>query len=574
MNRHARSLIAALLAAVLAHLPARLLAAETPDDDPVLSAMRKELERSFSALQNAEKTPLYFLGYQIRDTRSYHLDALLGAIRSENDRRHRFLDVDVRVGSRKLDNTHQIKGAGSWLERSGERHTEVTVDDDGDALRADIWRRTDKAFKEAFRRYTKVVTNKAVTAEEEDKSWDFSEEKPARFYEKIPHPEVDKNAWRERLRRISATFKKYPFIIDTGVSLSVDTLHRYMVNSEGAEIVTGDRYIRLSYRISARTDDGMDLDRFRSYDADRLEDLPGEAAIIADMERSAAELQALHKAPLVEPFNGPAIFRNRATGVYFHEILGHRLEGHRQKLEEEGQTFTKKLDKLITAPFITVYDDPKLDRFRGQFLRGAYRYDDEGVASRRVDLILRGKLKAFLMSRSPIERFGNSNGHGRRSAGHEVVARMGNLIVKSRQRVSSQRLREMLIEEIRKQGKPYGLIFEDIAGGFTSTSRHGTQSFKVIPKLVYRVYPDGRPDEAVRGVDIVGTPLTAFTKIIGAGDDPGVFNGTCGAESGWVPVSAVAPSILVSEIEVEKKFKSSDKPPVLSPPHHEKEDRP
>jgi TldD protein len=88
----------------------------------------------------------------------------------------------------------------------------------------------------------------------------------------------------------------------------------------------------------------------------------------------------------------------------------------------------------------------------------------------------------------------------------------------------------------------------------------------VIPVIVYRIYPDGRPDELVRGTDIVGTLLSSFSKIIATGDKPEVFNGYCGAESGSVPVSAVSPSILVSEIEIEKKAKSNDRPPLLSQP--------
>ena len=53
----------------------------------------------------------------------------------------------------------------------------------------------------------------------------------------------------------------------------------------------------------------------------------------------------------------------------------------------------------------------------------------------------------------------------------------------------------------------------------STTSRGGPQAFKVLPVVVYRVYPDGRPDELVRGVDIVGTPLSCFSKIICTGDE-------------------------------------------------------
>ena len=95
------------------------------------------------------------------------------------------------------------------------------------------------------------------------------------------------------------------------------------------------------------------------------------------------------------------------------------------------------------------------------------------------------------------------------------------------------------------------------------------QVFKLKPLRVWRVYTDGRPDELLRGVDLVGTPLTSLERIICAGDDDDVFNGTCGAESGWVPVSAVAPSLLVGTIEVERHSKEQDKPPLLPPPDHD-----
>jgi TldD protein len=109
-------------------------------------------------------------------------------------------------------------------------------------------------------------------------------------------------------------------------------------------------------------------------------------------------------------------------------------------------------------------------------------------------------------------------------------------------------------------------LFEDISGGFTTTSRRGPQSFKVLPIVVYKIFADGRPDELIRGADLVGTPLTSFEKITYTGDDPAVFNGTCGAESGWVPVSAISPSILVSTIEIEKRTRGQSRPPILDPP--------
>ena len=283
-------------------------------------------------------------------------------------------------------------------------------------------------------------------------------------------------------------------------------------------------------------------------------------------ENVAKDLMALKNAPLAEPYDGPAILSGRASGVFFHEIFGHRIEGHRQKGNTEGNTFTKRVNQEILPPFISVIDDPTVPKFGQTDLNGFYQFDEEGVPAQKVGLVENGILKNFLMSRSPIQGFPVSNGHGRASPGFSPVSRQGNLFVQTKQTVTNKRLREMLIEEVKKQGKPFGLFLADISGGFTSTQRFGTQSFQVNPIMVYRVYADGRPDELVRGVDLIGTPLTSFSKIIAADDKPEIFNGICGAESGWVPVSAISPAILVSQIETQKRAKSNRLLPILPPP--------
>ena len=342
--------------------------------------------------------------------------------------------------------------------------------------------------------------------------------------------------------------------------------NEYLVNSEGSQIQQGRKYLRIVLSASTKAEDGMELSQYRTFNAASLEGLPTEEELKAEFKKVIDQVLALREAPLVEPYTGPAILMNRASGVFFHEIFGHRIEGHRQKDVEEGQTFTKKVGEQILPEFISVHDDPAMRKWGDVDLRGYYKYDDEGVPSQDVTLVENGVLKTFLLSRSPVQDFVHSNGHGRRSPGNDVVSRMGNTIVYSTKTAGFDELRQMLIAECKKQDKPYGLLFDDITGGFTGTSRRGTQTFKVLPVVVYRVYPDGRPDELVRGVDIVGTPLTSFSKITYTGDDPDVFNGSCGAESGFIPVSCVSPSILVSEIEVEKRRREQDKPPILAPP--------
>jgi len=292
------------------------------------------------------------------------------------------------------------------------------------------------------------------------------------------------------------------------------------------------------------------------------------------VDKMAADLKALRAAPTTEPYAGPALLSGRAAAVFFHEVLGHRLEGHRQRDEQEGQTFTKKVNQLVLPSFLSVVDDPTRKEINGVKLAGAYDYDDEGVPAQRVVAIENGVLKNFLMSRMPIAGFSHSNGHGRRQLGAAPTGlmptgRQGNLIVTSTNTVKDAELRARFIEEIKKQGKPYGLYFEDIQGGFTLTTRSRPQAFQVIPVMVWKVYPDGRPDELVRGVDIVGTPLLSLNEILVTGERLEVFNGVCGAESGQIPVAAVAPAMLFSQIEVQKRAKGTERPPLLPPPGFE-----
>jgi TldD protein len=340
---------------------------------------------------------------------------------------------------------------------------------------------------------------------------------------------------------------------------------RWYVNSDGSDLQNSSVYYRLIVSAYTKADDGMELPRFESFVAFKPEGLPDDATVLKAVDKMIADLHALKNAPVVEPYTGPAILSGRASGVFFHEVFGHRIEGHRQKDENEAQTFKTKVGEKILPDSFSVYFDPTLRRLGNTELAGYYLYDDEGVKARRVDVVKDGVFESFLMSRSPIAGFAHSNGHGRNQPGFSVVARQSNLVVATSKPATHGELKKMLIDQVKQQNKPFGLIFDDIEGGFTMTQRVIPNAFNVIPVMVYRVYPDGR-EELVRGVDLIGTPLTVFSKVLAGDDDVQVFNGICGAESGWVPVSASSPDILVSQIEVQKKEKSQERPPILPPP--------
>ena len=540
----------------------------SPGTPVLLEAMTTELHRAFTALgkQTAGKDtdkqlPPYFLSYSVSDASSAMVRAQYGAVVDSSANRVRVADVQVRLGEPKLDNTHGTHRG------SAVNSLQLPLTDDREALARSLWVATNMGYGTALDNYLRVKTEAEVRAKEEDTSPDFSQEAPqTHLGTPAPPVVVDRAAWGERVAALSKIFREYPDVTQNMVMLTVVNETDYFASSEGSRVVAPHLAARLVVFAVTRADDGMDLFRAQTFEAETVKGLPAQAEIEAAIRDLGKSLEALRKAPVTEPFNGPAILSGRAAAVFFHEVLGHRLEGQRQRGDEEGQTFTKEVGKDVLPTFLSVADDPTVTKFGGTWLSGSYEYDDEGQKARRVDLIDDGVLKTFLMSRLPIANFDDSNGHGRAQTGRMPTGRQGNLIVTSTKTVPETELRKELIDEAKKQGKPYGLYFEDISSGFAVTTRSSPQAFSVVPLVVWRVYVDGRPDELVRGVSIVGTPLAAMKRIVATGDKSEVFNGECGAESGTIPVSAVAPAMLLSEMETQKQTQGTARPPILPIP--------
>jgi TldD protein len=534
-------------------------------DTRAFSILQAELQRNFQVLSK-EDAPAYFMSYTLHDTRTASLSASVGALQRSDESRSRFATVEVRVGDYFLDNTHPIRGDRG---ATGPRVSQVSLPltDEEAPIRQALWRATDRSFKQASEGLTRVRTNVAAKVKEEDPAPDFSREDVQTYTGDPVTYTVDTKAWEARLRRISAPFADQAFVFRSEVSLSVESDNRFYVNSEGSQVATGDVGFRLFIQGVTKADDGMELPLYSSYFATSSSGLPDEKDLIADAQKMIDLLGRLRKAPLVDPFSGPAILSGRAAGGFFHEIFGHRVEANRQRSADDGQTFGSRVGQPVLPPFLSVIFDPTLKKVGNVELMGHYVYDDEGVKARRVTVVDKGVLKTFLVDRAPTRDFPRSNGHGRAEPGYLPVSRQSNLLVESSKSVSNDKLMDLLREEAVKQGKPFGLLFDNIEGGFTNTGRGSANAFNVLPNVVYKVYTDqSRAPELVRGVDLIGTPLSAFGKIVATGDKVDVFNGVCGAESGGVPVSASSPPLLVSEVEVQKKEQSQEMLPILPAP--------
>jgi predicted Zn-dependent protease len=530
----------------------------------VIGILEAELHRNISVLKQ-QPVPAYYAAYTLYDTRTTRIFASFGAVDASDENRQRSATVEVRVGDYQLDNTHPIRGDARAMSNRL-MQVGLPLSDAERPIRLALWRATDRSYKQASEALTRVRSNVAAKVQDENPAPDFSREERQQHIGSPAAYTLDTKAWEARLRRVSAVFAEDPLVLRSQISLVVEADNRYYVNSEGSQIVTGGVGSRIFMHGVTKAEDGMELPLYASHFATSPDDLPDERQLVAEARSMVNLLARLRKAPLVDPYSGPAILSGRAAGVFFHEIFGHRVEGNRQRNADDGQTFTKQVGQPVLPTFLSVAFDPMLKKVGDTELMGHYLYDDQGVKGRRVTVVDKGVLKTFLLDRAPLKEFPQSNGHGRAEPGFLPVSRQSNLQVESARTVSRDQLMNQLRDEARKQGKPFGLLFENIEGGFTTTGRGSANAFNVLPNVVYRIYTDGRQPELVRGVDLIGTPLAAFAKIVATDDQIDVFNGVCGAESGGVPVSASSPGILVSEVEVQKKAQSQEMPPILPAP--------
>lgn len=525
----------------------------------VLGAMEAEMGRSQKELRLENSGPPYFLLYRLSSISEYSLACVYGDIGRRRDSQHQVLLVEARVGNYDLDNTWEGFSTAETM-------TVGSLDWNPEPIRQLFWHLTDSAYKNALRKY---LDKKARMAEEleEEKLPDFSREALSSGAEPQEPVPVDRRQMENLCRAVSKHFRKFPEVTIGYVNVAYNSDVRLLVNSEGTKIVQEAIYTPYSYYIygESRADDGLAVDSFRSGQTRHL----GEWPSLEEMERLvsevAAEVKALKKAPIQMPELAPALVDGESSGVFFHEALGHRLEGLRQREKSELQTFKGKVGTNIIPNFLSVYSDPTLTEVQEIPLSGHYVFDSEGIEARRNVLVQQGVLKGYLMSRRPISGFSQSNGSGRSDADSLPEGRMSVLIVEADQTLSPEQLKNRLLEEMKKTKAPFAFRLVAMRSGEAQTSRGSSQSFVARPRLVYRVDPNGR-ETLVRGLEYVGTPLVAIQNIVAAGNDSFVKNAYCGSTSGFIPVSQVAPSVIVSQIELQRQPEDRFRPPILKGP--------
>jgi TldD protein len=536
-------------------------------EDSLLKILQEELDLEFTALQE-EKIPPYYIEYRVSDITVHSVGASFGSLTKSGSTRKRMVNVVVKVGDYSFDNTHVYQDEEAASAYNYNFSALLPLENDETAIKQVLWWNTNRAYINALSVFSSIKdTDNEKFKKNSKRLPDFSKEGPSVFYEGPIDPlQFDKKLWESRVKQLSGSFLYDTSILSANAAMNFVVERKYFVSSEKSSVVQNLSYTQLQVNAQVHNNDGIVVPLLKSYVAKNPDGLTAFGNILDDVENLKSTLEAFKSCPTAEPYTGPAILSSAAAGVFFHEIFGHRIEGHRLKDETDGHTFKDKVGEKVLPKTFNVYFDPREEGFGGTDLIGHYLYDDEGVKAGKVNVVESGVLKNFLMSRTPVEGHPNSNGHGRSQTGELPVARQSNMFIESSKPLDDDALRKKLVKACKSQNLPYGYFFKTVYGGFTYTTRYMPNVFNIFPLEVYRVYVDGRPDELVNGVELIGTPLAMFAEIEAAGKDYNVFNGFCGAESGMVPVSTIAPSIFVNKIETQSKPNNYVNPPILKMP--------
>jgi hypothetical protein len=554
--------------------------------DPVLKAMREEIERS-RALRVVSLEQPYFIEYALHDGRSVSISATLGALISRRRSEYRLPRIQVRVGSYKFDNTNYAgPGAGGATRYDVDR---FPLDDSYPVLRRHLWLATDQAYKaalESLARKRAILKNVTLT----DPLPDFSPAEPLVLVQDARPEALDEDLWAGRMRGLSAVFAAFPRVYSSIVDFEAGQSAVYLVNSEGAQVRIPEKMMMVRVRASAQAPDGMvvrDAAVFHSLELGRL---PSDLELERAARQVAENLTALTEAPVGEEYTGPVLFEGIAAGQLVAQVLGRNLAVPRRPVSPPGRTFLfsgseleGRLGVRILPEWMDVVDDPSQKEWRGRPLFGHYQVDLEGVAPKPLALVEKGVLKSFLLTRQPIRGFEASNGRARLPGNlGSKEASFGNLFVRASETVPAVQLRQQLIDLCRQRGKPYGIVVRKM--DFPSSASidelrrllsGGARSARQVslPLLVYRVYPDGR-EELARGLRFRGLTARSLKDMLAASDDTHVFDylenaapfAFMGGASYAAETSVIAPSLLIDDLELEKAQDELTRPPLVPPP--------
>jgi TldD protein len=457
--------------------------------------------------------------------------------------------ISVRVGDYKTDNSGPRGDGALQL---------TTIDDDPIAMRSSLWTGTDQAYKAALAAYAQkqAELKQVQTPPQAD---DFSKEKPIISLAEPLKLAVDEKAWDDRVAHDSGIYRTDPAVSATqhDIQYSTAAFHArvtttWIVSSEGAIVRKSASNYSESFGVGTQADDGMRLDRSYGTSGVAMSDLDNAEEFKKHVVTLISSLSDLRKAPLVEEeYHGPVLFSADASADTLHSLLAAGVTATRPKLGTEARTngpFASSYHARILPEFLTVIDDPALKTWDGKDLVGSYSVDDEAVPAQTVKLVADGHLENYLIGRTPVRDFPESNGHARAGVAGPPRPVIGVLKVTAQQGLTEEELNQKLLGIAKDRGLKRVYYVETLGAEAT-------------PRLLYRIDLDGKRT-LVRGAVLEELDQRALRSgVEAAGKSLWVAN-----YATEIPETVLAPALLFSDVTVKRANETNDKLPYYPPP--------
>lgn len=567
-------------------LSSALATAQQKLDDPLLQAMAEELTRSLR-LSIAGEVP-YFIEYAVEEGQNYNAQATLGGLLISVSAPYRVPRVIVRVGSYEFDNSNAV--FTGQIRSANYDRTRWPLESSRSQILQDLWLATDRAYKAAVQEFS-LKKSALQNVTQSEKLNDFAKHESLVLLLPVAKATADEEKLNALARSLSALYSGYPKIVDSRIEVEESASNFFYANSEGTRVRVPETIASVRARMETLAADGAIVRNHRTFHAQLASQLPQEAVIRAECERSAKILTSIVEAPAGEPYTGPVLFDAYAAGQMMAQLIGWQLQPSRDPVSVPGRPVNMpssdlegRLGSRILPDSIDIVDDPAA-QWEGRSLFGNYVVDFEGVAPARLQIVEKGVLKSLLYTRQPVRGHEGSVGRGRIPGAFGASTSIpSNLIVTSSQSETPEKMKKRLLEMVTQRRKPYGLIVRRLdfpsTAGLVELRRlagaaQGSGSSRVfsLPLEIVRIYPDGR-EEYTRGLRFRSLNVRSLRDIVASGDDPAPFEylanaaplSLMGAGGYVVGSSVVCPSLLLEEAELEVPQQERPHLPLVPPP--------
>lgn len=557
--------------------------AAAQDSDVLLRALQDELTRSMDSLELEDVVKPHFIGYTVHADHHITVNASNGGVENANTNNSRRLEIEMRVGSRELDNSNYM----SRNFRSQRVNRTLTLDDDYDLLRKQIWLATDTAYKDALETY--AAKEAAMKNSQQEATLDFSTEEPNVFIDQRRSQKLDIEDVRNFARELSEVGQERSFIYDSDVMAFTNQHVDTYLNSEGSHFTRIDDTAYIRVTAWTQSDDGR-------YVSDFLYIVGRSWKDIADLPKVKREVMAMHErlkatreAEPLDRYNGPVLFQGQAAAELVGQVLARNLINYKKPVFENDpvaamfnramlvSTLKERLGSRVLPRSWNVYDDPTQTMYQGVDLVGHYPVDSDGLLTRRVNLVENGVLKMLLSDRNPSMDIQNSTASNATGSGPSV----SNLFIEGNDGLSGEELNQLLLDIVEENGEEFGIRIDRAANPFVQISGVpsaylGSQIGHSIPAIrAYKVYPNG-DEELVRHAVVRGDLLREMRNLPGYSSDVSVHNsnymfqgGDVSVFSANVPVfaSIITPDILIEDASLSYMEGVVRSLPIVPHPH-------